>query len=137
MEVPVIPPVEVEAQTVPGAEGVARARSLEVTVSEPPEVGGTGRGFTPLELFLLGLASCEVSMFRMIANRMGVQYGRVTVRVRGVFEIGVGLKEVAIRYVVEGAGPGVDRVVENVRKMCPVYNTLRRAGVVIREEIQG
>ncbi|MEB3860812.1 MAG: OsmC family protein [Desulfurococcales archaeon] len=135
MEVPTIPPVEVEAQTTPDMEGVARARSLEVTVSEPPEVGGTGRGLTPLELFLLGLAACEVSMFRMIAQRMRVEYGRVTVRVRGIFEVGVGLREVAIRYVVEDAGPGVERVIEGVRKMCPVYNTLKRAGVVITEEV--
>ena len=131
-----IPAVRVEAELDPSStEGFARARNLTVTVSEPPEVGGSGAGFTPLELFLMGLASCEASMFRMIASRLGVEFKGVRVSVQGEFEIGYGLKRLHIIYNVRGASGDVHRVVELVRSSCPVYNTLRRAGVEVSEEI--
>lgn len=136
MEVPKIPPVEVEATAWPGLDGVGRARGLEVGVSEPPQVGGTGEGFTPLELFLLGLASCEASMFRMVASRMGISFKSVNVRVTGSFKIGEGLVEAKIKYIIHGAEGDVKKVVEGVRSLCPVFNTLRRAGVRLEEEVE-
>ncbi len=131
-----IPAVRVEAELDPkSAEGFARARNLTVTVSEPPEVGGSGAGFTSLELFLMGLASCEASMFRMIASRLRVVFRSVRVSVQGEFEMGYGLKRLHIVYNVSGASGDVDKVVELVRSSCPVYNTLKRAGVEVTEEV--
>ena len=132
-----IPEVIVEAEGVSGElDNIGRARELEVTVSEPVELGGSGRGFTPLELFLLGLASCEVSMFKMIATKLKVKYESVRVRVKGDFELGEGLRRLNITYIVRGVDrDSAVKVVEFIKENCPVYNTVNKADVAISEEV--
>ena len=125
-----IPIVRVEA-SIHDSQSVARAGSVEVTVTEPME---PGEGVSPLELFLMGLASCEASMFRIIAGRMGIGFESVRVVVEGEFSLGEGLRRLKITYIV-GGGVDYSRVIEQVRRLCPVYNTLRKAGVNIEEEV--
>jgi len=125
-----IPIVRVEASAW-DTRSVARARDVEVIVTEPME---PGEGVSPLELFLMGLASCEASMFRIIAGRMGIAFESVRVLVEGEFGLGEGLRRLKIIYLIKG-GMDYSRVVEQVRRLCPVYNTLNKAGVSIEESI--
>ena len=68
-----------EAAELPEARVVARrrgglvvveARGLRLEVSEPPEHGGKGDRFNPLELLMASLASCEAFLFSRVAEAL-------------------------------------------------------------------
>jgi len=104
-----------EAQaTGSGRNGLAKLADgkLTVTMTSPKELGGSGAGHNPEELFALGYAACYLGAMRYIAGaeKLGTVPENATVNahvgIGGRAEGGFGLK---IRLVV--TMPGVDRAV--------------------------
>jgi len=133
-----IPPVRVDA-SYNAEDNLVRvtARGVSVEVGELPEHGGRGDRITPLEAFLAGLASCEVFMFRHVAEAMGIKDGyNVEVEVRGDFEFGEGLKHLDLEIKVRGLDKDTaEKVFELVKNYCPVYNSIRKMNAVVHEKI--
>ncbi len=132
-----IPPVRVEASFNQKTGYVdVRARNVEYQITELPEHGGRGDKLTPLEAFIAGLTSCEAIMARMVASQMGLkELGEIRVDANAEFGIGEGLKRLKIRYVLKGVDKEkAETIVDLVKRMCPIYNTLSRT-LEIEDEI--
>ncbi len=97
-----------------GRNGLAKLADgkLTVTMTSPRELGGSGAGHNPEELFALGYAACYLGAMRYVAGaeKLGTVPENATVNahvgIGGRAEGGFGLK---IRLVV--TMPGVDRAV--------------------------
>jgi uncharacterized OsmC-like protein len=132
-----IPPVSVKAvfNNKTGYVDV-EARGVTYSITELPEHGGKGDTLTPLEAFIAGLASCEAIMARMIAAQMGLKEIEVIrVDADAEFGIGEGLKRLHVRYVFSGVDRDrAEAIVDLVKKMCPIYNTLSKV-INVKDEI--
>lgn len=71
----------VELETVDGFHHRAQVRAHTLTIDEPPGLGGTDRGPTPMELVASGLAGCTAITLRMYAQRKSWPLDGVRVRV--------------------------------------------------------
>lgn len=97
-----------------GRNGLAKLidGKLTVTMTSPKELGGSGAGHNPEELFALGYAACYLGAMRYVAGleKLGTVPENATVNahvgIGGRAEGGFGLK---IKLVV--TMPGVDRAV--------------------------
>jgi osmotically inducible protein OsmC len=97
-----------------GRNGLAKLidGKLTVTMTSPKELGGSGAGHNPEELFALGYAACYLGAMRYVAGleKLGTVPENATVNahvgIGGRTEGGFGLK---IKLVV--TMPGVDRAV--------------------------
>lgn len=134
-----IPRVEVSAE----ASGdrpvavVSSTRGITVEVSELPEFGGVPGKMTPLELFLSGLASCEVFMFKMVADALGAERSfKVAVSTSGKFELGEGLVDLKMLVRVKGIERGLaEKIWSIVKAQCPIYSTLKKSVKNLDEEL--
>jgi osmotically inducible protein OsmC len=103
---------------------------LDVIVAPPKEMGGTGDGTNPEQLFAAGFASCFHSALKVVARRARQDTdGSTVTAVVGIGPInggtGYGL-EVAL----EVALPGVERavaeeLVAKAHEVCPYSNATR------------
>lgn len=64
-----------------GRDGRARTSDglLDVVLSSPPELGGTGNGVNPEQLFAAGYGACFESAVRLVARRQRIETGDVSV----------------------------------------------------------
>ncbi|MCL2554962.1 MAG: organic hydroperoxide resistance protein [Actinomycetia bacterium] len=102
---------------------------LDVVVNPPVELGGSGAGTNPEQLFAAGYSACFQSALGVVARREGadVSGSRVTARVGlgRTAEGGFGLTvELAVSL------PGVDAatardLVEKAHQVCPYSNATR------------
>jgi len=102
---------------------------LDLDIRPPVELGGTGGGTNPEQLFALGYAACFQSAMGVVGRRLGVDTADSTVKARitlgtiagGAFGLAAELDVVL---------PGVDRrtaekVVKEAHKVCPYSNATR------------
>ncbi|MFI1091046.1 organic hydroperoxide resistance protein [Streptomyces sp. NPDC020917] len=102
---------------------------LDVVVNPPKELGGSGAGTNPEQLFAAGYSACFQSALGVVARREGadISGSRVTARVGlgKTAEGGFGLTvELAVSI------PGVDAataqdLVEKAHQVCPYSNATR------------
>lgn len=125
-----------------GRNGVASLANgqLTVTHSSPKELGGSGLGHNPEELFALGYSACYLGAMRFAASseKLGTVPDDATVTahvgIGGRSDGGFGLK---VRLVV--SMPGVDRAVaEKIAErgyfICP-YSHATRGNIEVTTEI--
>lgn len=94
-----------------------------------------GEGPSPLDLIAAGLASCEALMAVMVAEKLGVK-AEVSVDAELDFEISRGLINGKIIYKFRGvARETAERIVDLVKKNCPVYATLSKSADIKDEVI--
>lgn len=103
---------------------------LEVTVAPPKEMGGSGEGTNPEQLFAAGFAACFHSALKLVARKARQQAGESTVEAEvGIGPInggaGYGLQ---VRLVV--TLPGLERevaeqLVATADTVCPYSNATR------------
>jgi osmotically inducible protein OsmC len=120
-----------EATVRGGRDGHGRSSDgiLDLDIRPPVEVGGTGAGTNPEQLFALGYAACFQSAMGVVGRRLGTDTsdsevtGRVTLGTieGGAFNVAVEL-DVHI--------PGVDedtaeKVVSAAHEVCPYSNATR------------
>jgi Ohr subfamily peroxiredoxin len=102
---------------------------LDLDIRPPVELGGTGAGTNPEELFALGYAACFQSAMGVVGRRLGVDTADSTVTARitlgtidgGAFGLAAQLDVVL---------PGVDKrraekVLKEAHKVCPYSNATR------------
>ncbi|MCQ9163514.1 MULTISPECIES: organic hydroperoxide resistance protein [unclassified Arthrobacter] len=120
-----------------GRDGQARTDDgrLVVDLASPPEMGGSGPGTNPEQLFAAGYAACFHSALRLVARRDKVDAAGSTVQAEvdlgtianGAFGIAVRL-EVSLPHV---GAEAARALVEKAHQVCP-YSNATRGNVDIR-----
>ncbi len=103
---------------------------LDVVVAPPVEMGGSGRGTNPEQLFAAGYAACFHSALKLVARktRQDADGSTVTAEVGiGPINGGAGF---GLEVVLEVSLPGVDRavaeeLVAKAHEVCPYSNATR------------
>jgi osmotically inducible protein OsmC len=120
-----------EATAKGGRDGVARSSDgqLDIKLAKPTEMGGTGAGLNPEQLFAAGYSACFLGAMQFVAGQDKVALspdtsitGRVGI---GAIPGGFGL-QVELKITV----PGMDKVaakalVDKAHKVCPYSNATR------------
>lgn len=110
---------------------------LTVTMASPKELGGSGAGHNPEELFALGYAACYLGAMRFAAQseKLGTVPDDATVKAKvGIgprTEGGFGLA-VELEVSLPGVAPDVAaKIVERGHFICP-YSHLTRNGLAVK-----
>ena len=108
---------------------------LEVTVAPPAELGGSGNGTNPEQLFAAGYAACFQSAMMTVARRLRVDVTGSTVTA----EVGLGAIAGGAGYGLQVALvvslPGLEQdvaedLVEKAHQVCP-YSNATRGNIVV------
>ncbi|SDI49643.1 organic hydroperoxide resistance protein [Alloyangia pacifica] len=116
-----------------GRDGITKLASgmLTLTMNSPKELGGSGKGHNPEELFAMGYAACFLSAMRFVAQaeKLGTVPESATVdaqvAIGGLPEGGFGL---AVKLVAKM--PGLERdtaeaILARAHELCPYSNATR------------
>ena len=118
-------------------EVALRARGHEITVDEPPPLGGADGGANPVEHALIALASCQAITYRFWAGHLGLELDTVTVEVEGDLDVRgfFGIDETvragfgSVRLNVQISGPETSERYEELARAvdghCPVLDLFR------------
>lgn len=121
-----------------GRNGVAKLANgqMTVTLASPKELGGSGLGHNPEELFALGYAACYLGAMRFAAQseKLGTVPDDATVTAK----VGIGPRDdggFGLAITLEVKMPGVDKAVaetiaERGHFICP-YSHFSRGGVAV------
>jgi Ohr subfamily peroxiredoxin len=107
---------------------------LEVTVAPPAELGGSGNGTNPEQLFAAGYAACFQSAMMTVARRLRVDTTGSTVTAEvGLGAIPGGAYGIQVALVV--SLPGLEQdvaqdLVEKAHQVCP-YSNATRGNIVV------
>lgn len=119
------PDRDVRVETDSGFAGQYRTAYGDVGFDEPEEVGGTGTAPSPVDHLLGALGSCLSLSVRQLAERDGVEIGRIACDVSGTPATGP-LREVHVELGVESDAEDVDieTTVEKAERACYVARSL-------------
>ena len=120
-----------EATVHGGREGEARSSDgkLVVKLSPPKEMGGSGEGTNPEQLFAVGYAACFQSALMRIAQREHVDASKSTI----TSKVGIGPNgqggfglEVELHVSIPGVDPVTGaKILELAHQVCPYSNATR------------
>ena len=112
---------------------VSSDQRLDLDLALPPEMGGSGDGTNPEQLFAAGYAACFHSALRIVARRARVDPGDSTVSA----EVGIGPEGDAFGLVVTLiiSIPGLEReqareLAEAAHQVCP-YSRATRGNISV------
>lgn len=112
---------------------VSSDQRLDLDLALPPEMGGSGDGTNPEQLFAAGYAACFHSALRLVARRARVDAGDSTVSA----EVGIGPEGEAFGLVVTliVSIPGLEReqareLAEAAHQVCP-YSRATRGNISV------
>ena len=112
---------------------VSSDQRLDLDVALPPEMGGSGDGTNPEQLFAAGYSACFHSALRIVARRARVDPGDSTVSA----EVGIGPEGDAFGLVVTLiiSIPGLEReqareLAEAAHQVCP-YSRATRGNISV------
>ncbi len=116
---------------VDGYRTEARVRGFALTADEPPTIGGTDAGPTPVELVLAALGTCQEIVYATYARVLDIPLDAVAVRAEGrldlrgffgVADVPAGFQDVAFAVDIASPAPPqeVARLVEYFKYHCPV-----------------
>jgi Ohr subfamily peroxiredoxin len=112
---------------------VSSDQRLDLDLALPPEMGGSGDGTNPEQLFAAGYAACFHSALRIVARRAKVDPGDSTVSA----EVGIGPEGEAFGLVVTLiiSIPGLEReqareLAEAAHQVCP-YSRATRGNISV------
>ena len=122
-----------------GTAGLASGM-LTVTMTSPTELGGSGKGHNPEELFATGYAACYLGAMRFAAS--SEKLGQVPDDARVTAHVGIGPRSeggfgLTVKLVV--SLPGLDRdtaqkIVERGHVICP-YSHATSGNIEVRTEL--
>ena len=113
---------------------------LDVTLAVPVEMGGTGEGTNPEQLFAVGYAACFHSALRVVARRQKADVTDSTVAAKvGIGSNGQGGFGLAVEL--EVSLPAVDAetaqaLVEAAHQVCP-YSNATRGNIEVKLSVAG
>jgi len=113
-----------------------------VTMDEPGDLGGQDSAPTPMEYVLASLLGCTTVMAVMIAKEMAIKVNGLIMRAEGELNtdgiMGKGdvppyftrvKQEISIDSTANQEQ--LERLAQQIKKRCPVYNMLKAAGTVV------
>ena len=125
-----------------GRNGLSRLidGKLTVTMTSPKELGGSGAGHNPEELFAIGYAACYLGAMRYVAQ--AEKLGTVPENATVTAKVGIGPRSeggFGLEIRLEVKMPGLDRAVaekiaERGHFICP-YSHLSRGGVQVQTAV--
>lgn len=112
---------------------VSSDHRLDFDLASPPEMGGSGNGTNPEQLFAAGYSACFHNALRRVARRAGVDPGESTVTA----QVGIGPESGGFGLVVTLIihTPGLDRekareITEAAHQVCP-YSRATRGNISV------
>lgn len=110
-------------------------RDFRLDVDEPPLIGGTDAGPTPVELVLAALGTCQEIVYATYARVLDIPLDGVTVNAEGrvdlrgffgVADVPAGFQDVRFTVDIASSASSADvaRLVEAVNAHCPVLDIL-------------
>lgn len=122
-----------------GTAGLASGM-LTVTMTSPTELGGSGKGHNPEELFATGYAACYLGAMRFAAQNENL--GDVPDDARVTANVGIGPRDdggFGLKVKLTVALPGVDRdvaekIVERGHFICP-YSNATQGNISVETEL--
>lgn len=125
-----------------GRNGIAALDSgaLTVTMTSPRELGGSGKGHNPEELFAVGYAACFLGAMRFAAS--SEQLGTVPDDAKVEAHVGIGPRSdggFGLKVKLAVSMPGTDRgtiekIVERGHFICP-YSNATKGNIDVQTEI--
>lgn len=125
-----------------GRNGLAKLADgkLTVTMTSPKELGGSGAGHNPEELFALGYAACYLGAMRFVAQ--SEKLGTVPEDASVTAKVGIGPRAeggfglaVTLKVSMPGVAPDVaQKIAERGHFICP-YSHFSRGGVAVQTEV--
>lgn len=132
-----------QAKAEGGREGRVHSADgkIDLILTPPKAIGGSGVGTNPEQLFAAGYAACFHSAMMFVAKQQHLDTGGSSVEghvTLGMKEPGPGF-ELAVRHVV--ALPGLDqaaaeKLVHDAHQVCP-YSNATRGNVDVQFEVHG
>jgi uncharacterized OsmC-like protein len=128
--------VKAASRKLPGGMAVeSEARGFRIIIDEPPGMGGTDRGMSPVELLLCSLGSCQSIVAAFFAGRAGVNLQDFRVELEGDLDpAGItgrgtarpGFLEIRYKMFLKTDSPpeNVKKLMEMVRTRCPVGDSI-------------
>jgi len=118
----------------------------QIVADEPKELGGSGQGPNPIELFLASLASCFAITTRIFASKMGIEVGLIEVDAYAELDlrsmaiesdVEPGLRSVILKARISSSAKcsDLDKLVEAVLRRWVVGATVAKSGV-LRVEVE-
>jgi Ohr subfamily peroxiredoxin len=124
-----------------GRNGLSKLASgmLTVTMTSPKELGGSGAGHNPEEMFAVGYAACYLGAMRFAAG--SEKLGTVPPDATVTAHVGIGPRDdggFGISVNLKVSLPGVDRAVaeriaERGHFICPYSNAIRNNVTIVTE----
>jgi putative redox protein len=107
-----------------------QAGKFQLTVDEPPEAGGTGRGPMPTELLLASVSSCYAMALAWAARKRGIDLPDLTVTATGAY---AGQRFESLTLTVHTSAPAADitPLIEPAKRVCYVSNTFANAPAIV------
>jgi uncharacterized OsmC-like protein len=127
----------VDTALVNGYRTEAKIRDFDLTVDEPPTIGGGDSGPAPVELVLAALGTCQEIVYATYARVLDIPLDGVAVRVEGqldlrgffgVADVPAGFQDITFAVEIDSPAPAEDiaRLVSAVNAHCPVLDVLRQ-----------
>jgi Ohr subfamily peroxiredoxin len=114
-----------------GRDGRAKTSDgrIDVVLKPPKEMGGSGEGVNPEQLFAAGYSACFIGAMKFVAGQEKIAIPADT-SIEGAVGIGPIPQGFGIQVELKISVPGVDRavaqaLVEKAHKVCPYSNATR------------
>ena len=120
-----------------GVRCEAPIRQHPLVVDEPPTLGGTDTGPSPIELVLASLGTCQAITYRVWAAQLGIALDNVRVETEGDIDlrrffgldddVRPGFGAIRLRVILEGPEPPerYEELAQAVDRHCPVLDLVR------------
>ncbi|MBU3613253.1 organic hydroperoxide resistance protein [Polynucleobacter sp. MG-27-Goln-C1] len=119
------------AHTTGGREGHSRTDDghVDVTLTPPKEMGGSGTGTNPEQLFAAGYSACFLGAMRYVAGPMKIEVPADTY-IDASVDIGPTLFGFGIAVKLSISLPGIEKsvaqnLIDEAHKVCPYSNATR------------
>lgn len=114
-----------------GRDGRAKSSDgrIDVVLKPPKEMGGTGEGVNPEQLFAAGYSACFIGAIKFVAGQQKVQVPADT-SIEGSVGIGPIPNGFGLQVELKVSMPGVDRalaqsLIDKAHQVCPYSNATR------------
>ncbi|MDT8898777.1 MAG: OsmC family protein [Thermanaerothrix sp.] len=131
--------VSVEASQINGFRIETHARHHIVHVDQPAEMGGSDAGPTPLEFLLISLASCLLTVGKIVAQQRNLPVRNLSARVEGDIDpdgflgrnptVRVGASQIRVYLRIEGdlTPEGKEAFIREIEARCPISDNIGHA----------
>jgi len=118
---------------------VDNSRGHSVVLDLPKNLGGDDTGATALELAVMGLAGCIVTIYKLAANKLRVKIDDLIVEVEAEKPDSASTitsLKATIKVRTDADIAVLKRVWEHTERVCPVGIIFKKAGLELKPEIQ-